>query len=102
MLIDNADGQVLVSAVISWLTAQPGTAYSNGVWVALAYSIIAPDDRVEWDLFMYPDEVHTAPFLSSFQPVVQVLDTRAQFTPHYRIIDGETHGWSVRGKRQHA
>jgi hypothetical protein len=96
------DGKTLLGHVDEWRAANnmtgagvdPTSAYYQGAWVSLHYSLIAPDDRVEWDLFTYPDEVNAAPFLAAFQPAAEALGDRALFTPHYRIVDGDSHGWS--------
>jgi len=96
MLVLFKDGKILQQAYTEYLFAQKkgetGSSFYNGVWVSLTYSLIAPDDRVEWDLFFYPDEPHIAPFIEAYQPVVRALGDRAQFTPHFRIIDGDTVG----------
>jgi hypothetical protein len=99
MLVTLNDGDKLREAVVMWEEAvkagDTSSPYYKGAVVSMFYSLIAPDDRVEWDLFTFPDEVSTAPFISAFQPVVRALGDRALFTPHFRIIDGDMRGWSV-------
>ena len=99
MLVTLNDGLKLRQAVIMWERAvkdgETTSLYYKGAVVSMFYSLIAPDDRVEWDLFTYPDEVSMAPFISAFQPVVRALGDRALFTPYFRIIDGDMRGWSI-------
>lgn len=103
MLINYRDGAALLADVTAWTQARAaGTVTSpfyDGVWVSLAYSIVAPDDRVEWDLYTYPDEAFAANFLQVMAPVVETLGSKALFTPHYKIMDGSLHGWYERAGR---
>jgi hypothetical protein len=97
MLITNEDGVFLAAGVAKWITANtepkiPTDPYYGGLWVSLAYSLIAPDDRVEFDLFTYPDEANAQQFVTEFADVIAQLGKAAYFTPHYRIVDGSTHG----------
>ena len=73
---------------------------SNAVWMALRYSLLAPDDRVEYDLYTYPDEANAQSFLDEFQDISVALGKAALFTPHYRVIDGQSRGCYISGCTQ--
>ena len=106
MLINYHDGATLLGDVTAWRLALKNgdltSPFYDGVWVSLTYTIVAPDDRVEWDLYTYPDEAFAANFLQVMEPVVEALGNRAMFTPHYKIMDGSLHGWSVGQREQDA
>lgn len=96
------DGQTLLGHVKQWqlVTNRTGSglvnqssSYYEGAWLSLTYSMVQPDDHVEWDLYTSPDQVNAAPFLQSFAPVFEKLSERTSFTPHYRVVDGSAHGW---------
>lgn len=96
------DGQSLLGHVKQWqfVTNRTGSGlvnqsspYFEGAWLSLTYSMVQPDDHVEWDLYTSPDQVNAAPFLQSFAPVFEKLSERTSFTPHYRVMDGSKQGW---------
>ena len=86
MMVKKSDGTKLIEAVAASTTDEKAS-----VWMSLAYSIVAPDDRVEIDFYTYPDEVSAQQFLTEFADVMPSLGNSVLFTPHYRIVDGEAH-----------
>lgn len=104
MFINYHDGTVLAQDVAAWTlavnTSNHASPLFDGVWLSLSYSIIAPDDRVEWDFYTTPDESESASFLQTIQPIVAELGTKAYFTPHYYIMDGSVHGWLAKQKQK--
>jgi len=93
MLVLHSNGMILQQAYNNYLIAQKHgestSPFYDGIWVSLSYSLIASDDRVVWDLFTFPGETSTAPFIAAFQPIFKALGDRALFTPHMRIMDGD-------------
>jgi len=98
MLVLHSNGMILQQAYNNYLIAQKHgestSPFYDGIWVSLSYSLIASDDRVVWDLFTFPGETSTAPFIAAFQPIFKALGDRALFTPHMRIMDGDMLRWS--------
>ncbi len=97
MLINHWDGGVLLAGLAKWQDALRNKAtkdvYYKGVWLSLSYWLVAPDDRIEWDLYMIPDEPAAVPFLQSFKPALNSIGDRGLFTPHYKLIDGDMVDW---------
>jgi hypothetical protein len=67
------------------------------VQVKMAWSIPAPDDRVEWELWSSPTEMTSRNFQSGFKSEIVALGKSQYFTPHFYIYDGissQCHGGS--------
>uniref|UniRef100_A0A7S3P662 Vacuolar sorting receptor thioredoxin-like domain-containing protein n=1 Tax=Amphora coffeiformis TaxID=265554 RepID=A0A7S3P662_9STRA len=58
------------------------------VIVSMSFNVPAPDDRVEYDLWMEPLPKHPVSMLPSFGPAAVALGEHARFTPHMLIYDG--------------
>lgn len=96
MLIKQEDGAVLQQGYQMFAQATAPDVFANGVWVTMRYTIVNPDDHVEWDYFTWPDNENTevTTFIKNFQPVVAALGSTASFVPHFKIMDGPALGWS--------
>ncbi|CAM9354352.1 unnamed protein product, partial [Discosporangium mesarthrocarpum] len=70
------------------------TRLEAGLWVQveMAWSMPAPDDRVEWSLWTSVIDPTAAFFKRDFKDVVTKLGKRTQFEPFYVIYDGEAYG----------
>lgn len=53
-----------------------------------AFSVPAPDARVEYDLWTTPADPISKPFLKEFSIAAEALSEHAHFTPHEFIYDG--------------
>lgn len=64
---------------------------NGGYWLSLKWSLVAPDDRVEYDFFTYPDDTDSEQWIQDWKNsgAVDSLGSSALFTPHYDIISGE-------------
>lgn len=60
--------------------------------VEMSWSLPAPDDRVEYDLWTIPSEPVSRDFLINFKTVAIGLQNHAYFTPHMYIYDGSRSG----------
>ena len=58
------------------------------VQIKMSWSIPAPDDRVEWELWSTPTETRDDYFESNFEHEVAAMGESAYFSPHYYIYDG--------------
>jgi len=56
--------------------------------VEMAWSLPAPDDRAEYDLWSVPTDEHDKDFITSFKAAAVALGKRAYFTPHQYLYDG--------------
>jgi len=90
MLIEIENGDRLVQAVQKWQHGDAG--YKNGVWMGMSYSIVSTDGAVEYDFFTFPYEKKAEHFITQFAPVAKQITGKATFTPHYRLMSGDTHG----------
>ena len=58
------------------------------VVVSMSFNVPAPDDRVEYDLWIEPLPKHPVPMLPKFQKAAVALGKHARFTPHMYLYDG--------------
>mmetsp|Transcript_10829 Transcript_10829/g.15852 ORF Transcript_10829/g.15852 Transcript_10829/m.15852 type:complete len:523 (+) Transcript_10829:391-1959(+) len=61
---------------------------NNPVQLEMAWSLPAPDDRVEYDLWTVPSDKISQDFQKSFRSASAALGSHAYFTPHMYIYDG--------------
>lgn len=59
------------------------------VQIEMTWSLPNPDDRVEYDLFSAPTDPVTYHFWKEWPPIAKALGSKAYFTPHMYIFDGE-------------
>jgi len=59
------------------------------VQVEMAWSLPAPDNRVEYELWTMPTDLVGRDFLKSFKAAALALGQDAYFTPHMYIYDGQ-------------
>ena len=62
------------------------------VQLEMKFSIPAPDNRVEYDLWTTPKDITSREFQKSFQKAVLMLGEDAYFTPHMYVYNGITAG----------
>jgi len=62
------------------------------VQMEMAWSLPAPGDQVQYDLWTVPSDPLSKGFLGTFSTVAKALGNRAQFTPHFYIFDGKMAG----------
>ncbi|CAM9579397.1 unnamed protein product [Ascophyllum nodosum] len=72
-------------------------ASGQEVQAEMAWSLPAPDDRVEWSLWTSAVDASAALFKRDFKDVVKMLGRKAQFTPYYVIYDGKSYGCTATG-----
>ncbi|CAM9555071.1 unnamed protein product [Pylaiella littoralis] len=70
------------------------TRLADGITVQaeMTWSLPAPDDRVEWELWTSAMDTSAAPFKRDFKEVVKTLGKSAQFTPFYVVYNGGSYG----------
>jgi hypothetical protein len=61
---------------------------SRPVQVEMKWSLPAPDDRVEYDLWTVPGDAVSKEFFTNFKKLAIALGEHAYFTPHMYIYDG--------------
>lgn len=61
---------------------------NRAVRVEMRWSLPAPDDRVEYELWTTPTDVVSRKFLDQFKEAASALGDRAYFTPQMYIYDG--------------
>jgi hypothetical protein len=60
--------------------------------IEMAFSIPAPDSRVEYDIFLTPMDPTSQPILKTFRDGAVALGKKAFFTPHMYFYDGRQAG----------
>lgn len=83
VLIDRIDAKAIKDLLINNETVLAEMEWSTGT---------LPGQRVEYELWMTPDDVRSKSLLAEFKTVAQALGDRAVFTPHFRILDGNVLG----------
>jgi len=58
------------------------------VQMEMVWSLPAPDDRVEYELWTVPSDKVSRNFLIEFKDVAMALGERAEFAPHMYVFDG--------------
>jgi len=74
----------------------------NPVQIEMAWSLPAPDDRVEYDMWTVPTDMFVDhEFFSNLKEIAVALDKSAYFTPHMHIFDGHrSHCHGKKGMNQ--
>jgi hypothetical protein len=67
--------------------------------IEMAFSIPAPDSRVEYDIWLSPADPVSHPILKTFKDGALALGKKAYFTPHMYIYDGRRAGCQMNGDR---
>jgi len=65
---------------------------NRAVRIEMTWSLPAPDDRVEYELWSTPTDTISKNFLGDFKQVAVALGDRAKFTPQMYIYDGVRSG----------
>jgi len=68
------------------------------IQIEMKWSLPAPDERVEYQLWTTPTDFVSRDFLSSFRDAAVALGKRAYFTPHMYLYDGVKSGCDVNGE----
>jgi hypothetical protein len=69
------------------------------VRIQMAFSVPAPDSRVEYDIWFSPAESASRPLLETFKEGAVALGKNAFFTPHMYLYDGRRAGCQMDGDR---
>jgi hypothetical protein len=70
------------------------------VRIEMAFSVPAPDSRVEYDIWLSPADPVSRPLLDTFKEGAVALGEKAFFTPHMYIYDGLRAGCQFFGENQ--
>ncbi|GAX12545.1 hypothetical protein FisN_24Hh121 [Fistulifera solaris] len=62
------------------------------IQIEMRFSIPAPDNRVEYDLWSTPRNLVAQEFITDFEPAALALGATAKFTPHMYVLDGVRSG----------
>jgi hypothetical protein len=72
----------------------------QSIRIDMAFSVPAPDSRVEYDIWLSPMNPVSRPILETFKDGAVALGTKAFFTPHMYIYDGRRAGCQLFGENQ--